>query len=111
MELETAAQYMPHQVPLPTTRVQSLLDSIDDCQDPNIAARRAAITIEHNRMHDDWEAAVAHLLPACPVAAKLHKKRKNAEVSGVGGALDRVGPKTGVEFRWYKKHELRALTQ
>ena len=67
-------------------------------------------------MNDDWEAAVTHLLPACPVAAKLRKKRKNAEVSGVGGevsglggALNRVGPKTGVEYCSYKAHKLKAL--
>ena len=46
-----AAQYIPHQGPLlPSTRVTNLLNSIEPCVDPNIAARRAGISIESNGM-------------------------------------------------------------
>ena len=45
----------------------------------------------------DFEKSVAHLLPACPVAAKVAKKIKNANISGLGGNLKAgTGPKTGV---------------
>jgi hypothetical protein len=50
VEIETAAQYIPHQVPLPSTRVTNLSNSIEPCVDPNIAARRADISIESNGM-------------------------------------------------------------
>ena len=109
VEIETAVQYVPYQVPLPSTRVTNLLNSIETCVDPNIAARRAAITIEANNMWNNWEKAVEHLLPADPVANKIGKKRKNAHVSGVT-SLKKVGPKTGVELRFYKHKEFRELT-
>ena len=108
---------MPHQIPLPATRVQNLLDSIEGYVDPDIAARQATITIEHMGMHDKWEATVAHLLPACPVAAKLRKKRTTAQISettaqisDVGSTLKKIGPKTGVELRYYAYHEFEALS-
>ena len=110
VELETAAQYVPHQIPLPATRVQNLLDSIEGYVNPDIAARQAAITIEHNGMHANWEAAVAHLLPACHVAVKLRKKRITAHISDVGSTLKKVGPKTGVELHYYAYHEFEALS-
>ena len=65
-------------------------------------------------MLDDFEKAVAHLIPVCPVAAKVGKKRKNANVSGVGGNVNLkpgTGPKTGVELRYYKPKEFSWLSQ
>ena len=50
-------------------------------------------------MLDDFEKAVAHLLPACPFAAKAAKKRKNANISGLGVNFKAgTGPKIGVEL-------------
>ena len=43
------------------------------------------------------------------MANKLSKKRKNAHVSGVT-SLNKVGPKTGVELRFYKYKEFAALS-
>ena len=49
------------------------------------------------------------LLSADPVASKLYKKRKNAQVSGVTGQK-KTRPTTGVELRFYKYKEFAALT-
>ena len=55
-----------------------------------------------------FEDAVAHLLPACPVAAKVYKKRKGAQISGISGGLKcGTGPKTVVELRYYKPTEYK----
>ena len=63
-------------------------------------------------MLGDFEKAVAHLIPVCPVAAKVGEKRKNANVSGLGGNFKlSTGPKTGVELRYYKPKEFSQLSQ
>ena len=60
-------------------------------------------------MRVNWEKAVEKLLPADPVVNKLTNKRKNAHMSGVT-CLKKVGPKTGVELRFYKYKEFAALS-
>ena len=78
VDIENESEHVTEQVPNPRTQVQSLLDLIEGCTDPNICARVAAVSNEANGMQSDFELAVAHLLPACHVAAKAPKKRKNA---------------------------------
>ena len=57
-------------------------------------------------MLTSYEYALAYILPACPVAAKVVKKRKGAQISGIGGGLKGgTGPKTGVELCYYKPTE------
>ena len=70
VDIETAAMHVPEQIPNQCTRVQSLLDSIDACMDPKICALVAAVTNYINGTSDDFEKAVTHLLPSCPVEAK-----------------------------------------
>ena len=99
------------QIPNPRTRVQSLLDSIEGCTDPKVCTRVAAISNETNNMLDDFEAAVAHLIPVCPVASKFGNKPKNVCISGVGGNIKSgTGPKTGVEIHFYTSNEYRKLS-
>ena len=62
-------------------------------------------------MLNSFEYYVAHLLPACPVAAKVFKKCKGAQISGIGGGLKGgTGPKTGVELRYYKPTEYKTIS-
>ena len=97
VDWETASYHVPDQVPIKQTRVQSLLDSMDGCTDPKECARLAAISNEALGMLNSFEDAVAHLLLACPVAAKVFKNRKGAHISGIGGGLKGyTGPMTGV---------------
>ena len=60
---------------------------MDGCTDPKVCARLAAISNEALGMLNSFEVAVAHLLTLCPVAAKVSKKRKGAQISGIGGGL------------------------
>ena len=62
-------------------------------------------------MINSFEDAVAHLLPACHVDAKFYKKRKGAQIYGIGGGMKGgTGPKTGVELRYYKPTEYKNLS-
>ena len=76
-----------------------------------MCSRVAAVSNEALGMIDNFELAVAHLLPAYPIDAKVNNKMKNAQISGVGGYLKPVTvPKTGVELRYYNPHALLKLT-
>ena len=84
---------------------------MDGCTDPKVCARLAAISNESFGILDSFEDAVAHLLPACPVAAKAIKKRKSAHISGIGGGKKGgTGPKTGVELRYYNPTGYKTLS-
>ena len=99
MDIDNASEHVTEQVPNPCTRVQSLLYSIEGCTNPNICARVAVVSNEANVMLADFVLVVDHLLPACPVAAKVSKKRKNSQISGLEGNFKvGTGPKTGVEL-------------
>ena len=103
--IETAALHVTEQLPNEHTRVQSLLDSIDGCTDPKICSRIANINDDSNAMHDDWEAAVAYLLPVDPVAKRQNgSKRKIGNISSMdsGGMKVGTGANTGVELRYHK---------
>ena len=111
VDIENASEQITEQIPNARTRVQSLLDSVEGCTDTNICARVADISNEASGMLADFEKAVAHLLPACPVAAKLSKRRKNANIYGLGGNFKAgTGPKTGVELCYQKPPEFSKLS-
>ena len=108
VDWETASLHVPDQFPIERTRVQSLLDSMDGCTDPKVCARLAAISNEALGMINSFEYSVAHLLPACPVAANVYKKRKGVQISRIGGGLKGgTGPKTGDKLRYYKPTEYK----
>ena len=101
MDSNNASEHVTEQVKNPRTRVQSLLNSIEGFTDPKICARVAAVSNDANGMQADLEWAVFYLLPTCPVAAKVSKKRKNYQISGLGGNFKAgTGPYTSVEL-WY----------
>ena len=84
---------------------------MDGWTDPKVCARLAAIYNEALGMINSFEDAVAHLLPAFPVAAKVFQKRKGAQISGIGGGMKGgTGPNTGVELRYYKPTDYKSLS-
>ena len=84
---------------------------MDGCTDPKVCARLAAISDEALGMLNSFEDALSHLIPACPVAAKVFKKRKGAQIYGIGGGMKcGTGPKTGVKLRYYKPTEYKSLS-
>ena len=111
VDIENASEHITEQIPNARTRVQILLDSVEGCTDPKNCARVAAISNEASGILADFEKAVAHLLPACPVAVKVAKKIKNASISRLGGNF-KAGtfPKTGVELCYHKPPEFANLS-
>ena len=111
VDWETASLQVLDQVPIERTIVQSLLGSMDSCTDPKVCASLTAISNEALGMLNNFEDADAHLLPACPIAAKVFKKRKGAQISGIGGGLKYgTGPNTGVKIRYYKPTYYKTLS-
>ena len=106
VSIETVALHVTEQLPNKRKSVQSLLDLIDGCMDPKICLRVANINDESNAMHNDWEEAVAYLLPVEPVAKRQNgSKRKISNISGMesGGMKVGTGANTGVEIWYHKK--------
>eukprot|EP00957_Ditylum_brightwellii_P045140 3422718-Ditylum_brightwellii.AAC.1 len=72
-----------------------------------------------DRMRLDFEKAVAHLLPYCPVAKRktdIGNKCRATDISEVSadvaafGSKSGRGPKTGVHLRYHKFSEFKKLT-
>ena len=73
--------------------------------------KAGGISNEDLGMLNSFEDDVAHLLPAWHVTDKVFKKRKSAQISGIGGGLKGgTGPNTGVELRYYKPTEYKTLS-
>ena len=117
---------LPYQLPNERTRVTHLLDNTQ-CADATLQAAIAAVRQDKgpHGMMNDFESAVAYLLPSDPVAKKRSagQKRGQGLMSDAGGeakeeaevsaaASTKVARgKTGVEFRFYKKSEHATLTK
>jgi hypothetical protein len=125
--LQQCAEHIAYQLPNERTCVTYLLDNIQ-CADATLQAAIAAVRQDKgvNGMMNDFEAAVAYLLPSDPVAKKRtsgvkrgqglisdstgEEKMDAAEVSALTGGKPSRG-KTGVEFRFYTKKEYTKLTR
>ena len=116
ISMQQCSEHVPFQLPDEHTRVCYLMDGIH-CNDAEIQAALAAIrmdTVGPNAKRNHFENAATFLLPTCPVAKKRKSNNGNrtASISGVKsdtGAKPSVG-KTGVELRYFKKHEYCQLT-
>ena len=106
--LEEAALHVPFQLPTQHSRVGYLLDNITS-QDPDLRAALASIRANTNNMRNDFEMAVAFLLPVCPYSK--HKatlrRRPQAQISEV----TLQGREQGVELRWHTKEEYEKLNK
>eukprot|EP00956_Cyclotella_meneghiniana_P044140 scaffold303339_cov89-Cyclotella_meneghiniana.AAC.1 len=109
VSLQRCAENVQAEVPNERTRVKYLIDNIQS-SDSDVKAALAAIKLDDNPtgMRNDFEAAVAFLLPVDPVKNK-QKKRPSAEISATGGKTSK-GPKTGVELRYYTPKEFAKLS-
>ena len=125
VQMEAASTHVPYQLPNGHTRVGYLLDSIET-SDAELQAAMASIRQDKSEdgLRSNFEAAVATLLPADPVAKKITKagdKRRNAQISQVtfeGDASEIAalkiksgkGPKTGVALRYHTFGEWQKLS-
>ena len=109
---QEASENVSTEVPNGRSKVTILMDAIET-SDPGVLARMAAIQQDEANKRENFEHAATYLVPACPVAKKQSNKLKiTAGVSSVQSDLRvSVGPKTGVEIRWFKPHEWKKLSR
>jgi hypothetical protein len=127
--LQRCADHVAVELPNERTRVGYLLDNIDS-NDKDVTAALSHIRLDDTTdpvtgnpigMRNDFEGAVAFLLPHDPVKKKRGGKRPSAQISAA--ALNKAGDgkksvkfkptygKTGVELRYYKLKEWKQLTK
>ena len=97
VEIKTTSQNVTEKILNQRTRVKNFLNYVEGCTYPKVCAHVAVVSNEINGMSDNFELAVAHLLPAWPVADKIGSNRKNYQISTLGGDLTSgTGPRNGV---------------
>ena len=107
--LQRCEEHVNCQLPDERSRVQYLLDNIQ-VEDSNVKAALSSIRMDDtaNGMRNNFEAAVAFLLPTDPVEKKKSRgnKRPVVEVAAIDTGEKALGShklargKTGVEFRY-----------
>ena len=90
-------------------RVERMLDSIE-CKDAQLLAAIANVRQDNgpDGMMNNFEKAVAYLIPCCPVVPNRKKQRMTAQISSL--EMKKGKGNTGVEFRFYKRQEYMKLT-
>ena len=121
-QMLSASQHVPQQLPNEFSRVGFLLDNIQT-SDANLSAAIASIkqNRDPNGSRYNFEEASAILQAADPVASRQSTKRTSAQISSaetedetlnVSGATMKKGVgKTGVQLRYHKDSEFRALSK
>ena len=110
VQLQEASDHVNFQLPTEHTRVGYLIDNIEN-NDPDLRAAIASVRINTNGMRDDFEAAVAFLLPVDPYSRSRSKNRvKNPSISDAR-LKSQTQSKTGVDFRWHTPAEYRKLSK
>jgi hypothetical protein len=130
--LQRCADHVLAELPNERTRFGYVLDNID-CNNNDVAAALSSIRLDDTTdpttgdptgMRNDFESAVAFLLPRDPVKKKKSNKRTSAQISATAGGdtgekSDRKKKKvtfrpafgkTGVELRYHKLKEWNKLT-
>ena len=124
VSMQACAEHVEFQLPNEHSRVGYLLDAIE-CNDPPLQAAMANVeedvgdgTADNPGKRNDFELAVAYILPKDPVAKKRESTSKrgaseisdvNANISGFG---DKAGiGKTGVHLRWHDDDEYAKLSK
>ena len=109
-QLEEASLHLNFQLPNDHTRVGYLLENIEN-SDLALQAALASIRQDKDGMRNDFESVVAILIPVDPfVQNKANKKTVTFEISPVASTKTGRGKKTGVDLRWHKPHEYKALS-
>ena len=121
VSMEQCAQHIEYQLPNEHSRVKYLLTAIE-CGDAELQAAMAMVRADGS-MRSNFEAAVAHLLPSCPVARKKRdNKRKGADISSSEahnpntanissfGTKQGKGRSTGVQLRYHTSEEYQKLS-
>ena len=114
IEMTEASKHVAVECPNEHSRVTYLLNSIE-CKDPDLLAAVAAIKQDDTGKRQHFEDAVLFIIPCCPVAAKQVKKThfgaQVAAANGLNTTLKSGIGKTGVELRFHKHADFRALPE
>ena len=128
--MQECSQHVEYQLPNAHTRVGYLLDAIE-CNDAPLQAALANVEDDTDvggtpanpipGKRNDFETAVAYLLPKDPVVRKRVQgnKRNVNEISETDGDKVEISSsslkpgigKTGVHLRWHKREEFRKLSK
>lgn len=112
--LERCAENVATQLPDERTRVQYIMDNIQ-CNDPGVKAAIESIRVDDtaNGLRNNFEAAVVHLQPCCPVSKRQRSSNKRglAEIAATSGSLKSGSGGTGVEYRYYTTKEYNKLSK
>ena len=124
VSMSACAEHVAFQLPNEHSRVGYLLDAIE-CNDPPLQAAMANVeedigdgTAANPGKRNNFELAVAYILPKDPVAKKRESasKRGAAEISDVNANISGFGDKegigkSGVHLRWHSNDEYAKLTK
>ena len=106
-----AAQQITYVPPNETSRVRYLLNSIQS-SDPTICSGKTTIQADAAKK-DNFELAADFLMTICPLPKHQGNTHRIAALKQQWGRKGKVkiGPKTGVEIRFYKKDEWSKLSR
>ena len=123
--MSACAEHVQYQLPNEHSRIGLLIDTIQ-CADTELQATMASVKTDNGLygLQNNFERAVAHLLPYDPVAKKqaMGIKRGSALISltevkngltttiAANDSKPSIG-KTGVHLHYHKHHEYRKLMQ
>ena len=111
-DMERASDHIPFIPPNETSRVRYLLTSIQT-QDATLCSCKTSIQADDQKKHD-FELAADFILTNMPSNKSSQPHRIagiNTKRGGKRKGKVKVGPKTGVELRFYKKKEWFELTE
>ena len=109
-DLKRAEMQITYVAPNETSRVRYLLTSIQT-SDPTICAGKTTIQADPEK-RDNFEEAADFLMTICPPPKPTtHPIQRVSAIRTSKRGKVRIGPKTGVEVRFYKKHEWEKLTR
>ena len=119
VSMQACSQHVEYQLPNDHTRVGYVLDAIE-CDDAGLQAAMANILDDTGPegKRNNFEAAVAYLLPKDPVVKKravTAQKRGAADISETTADVSAFGTKagigkTGVHLRYHQRAEYKALS-
>ena len=92
--MEGVANHIDYQLHNERTKVQDLIDYVDDCQNTKVCAAVLDISDIGRGMITDFEKAAAFLLPNNPVAKKSNKRKSvllSLRLQGTRVVLEPVG--------------------
>lgn len=87
-----------------------MLNNINNA-DPDLKAALASICIDTNGMRENFESAVAFMLPVDPYSKNKRHSDKNAHIADANALQNKSQSRTGVDLRWHKPEEYRKLTK